>query len=87
MRSGVQSIFAEADYRAVKLSWKYLFGPEPPYFRVKYCEVRICVPLIPFHVTSIYVLWRKMLISLEKKTPTITLDCHSTRFVNKHTLQ
>ena len=37
--TGVQRLSAEADFRAVKLSWGYLYAQEPPAFRVKYCEV------------------------------------------------
>lgn len=39
IQTGVQRLTAEADFRAVKLSWGYLYAQEPPAFRVKYCEV------------------------------------------------
>jgi len=36
---GVQGLSAEGDYRAVKLSWRFVRSSiEPPAFRVKYCE-------------------------------------------------
>lgn len=38
-RTGAQSLTVEPDYRALKLSWKYVQAQEPPAFRVKYCEV------------------------------------------------